>query len=53
MRPRFCNTGTTPEDDETAEPVIYLDATDTLHLAWLDRSETGTRLKYASAIWKK
>ena len=35
------------------DPVIYLDATDTLHIAWLERSESGTRLKYSSAIWKK
>ena len=36
-----------------AEPVIYLDAADTLHIAWLERSENGTRLKYTSAVWKK
>ena len=36
------------------DPVIYLDATDTLHIAWLERDANGaTRLKYASAIWKK
>ena len=36
------------------EPVIYLDSTDTLHIAWLERNENGgTRLKYSSATWKK
>jgi len=36
------------------DPVVYLDASDTLHMAWLERSEGGgTRLKYASAIRKK
>ena len=37
-----------------SDPVVYLDATDKLHVAWLERSEAGgTRLRYASATWKK
>ena len=37
-----------------SDPVIYLDASDRLHIAWLERSEAGaTRLKYSSAVWKK
>ena len=36
------------------DPVIYLDTSDRLHMDWLERSEGGgTRLRYASAIWKK
>jgi len=36
------------------DPVIYLDASDSLHIAWLERIEGGgTRLRYARAIWKK
>ncbi len=36
-----------------SDPVIQLDAAGTLHLAWLERTEAGgTRLKYASAVWK-
>jgi hypothetical protein len=36
------------------DPVMDLDATDTLHMAWLERNEDGgTRLKYTRAIWKK
>lgn len=36
------------------DPVIYLDASDRLHIAWLERVEGGgTRLKYTSATWKK
>ena len=36
------------------DPVIYLDASDKLHIAWLERVDGGgTRLKYASATWKK
>ncbi|MEW6133273.1 MAG: hypothetical protein AB1591_08940 [Pseudomonadota bacterium] len=37
-----------------SEPVIHLDADDTLHLAWLERTGTGgTRLRYARAVWKE
>lgn len=37
-----------------SDPVIHLDAADTLHLAWLERTESGgARLKYASAVWKE
>ena len=37
-----------------SDPVVYLDASDRLHVAWLERSEAGaTRLKYSSAVWKK
>lgn len=36
------------------EPVIHLDETGTLHLAWLERTEHGgTRLKYVNAVWKE
>jgi hypothetical protein len=36
-----------------SDPVIHLDAAGTLHLAWLEKTEAGgTRLKYASAVWK-
>ena len=37
-----------------SDPVIHLDESGRLHLAWLERTETGgTRLKYASAGWKE
>ena len=37
-----------------SDPVIHLDAAGTLHLAWLERTEAGgTRLKYASAVWRE
>lgn len=40
--------------DAQTDPVIYLDATDILHIAWLEKVEgRGTRLKYANASWKK
>ena len=36
------------------DPAIYLDESDRLHIAWLERSEGGgTRLKYSNATWKK
>ena len=36
-----------------SDPVMLLDAGGTLHLAWLEKTDTGgTRLKYASAVWK-
>lgn len=36
-----------------SDPVIHLDASGRLHLAWLERTEAGaTRLKYASAVWQ-
>ena len=36
-----------------SDPVIHLDAAGVLHLAWLERTEAGgTRLNYASAVWK-
>ena len=37
-----------------SDPVIYIDASDTLHIAWLEKViGGGTRLRYANAIWKK
>jgi hypothetical protein len=37
-----------------SDPVVFLDAAGILHLAWLERTEAGgTRLKYASAVWKE
>ena len=37
-----------------SDPVVYLDASDQLHVVWLERSEAGgTRLRYSSAGWKK
>jgi hypothetical protein len=39
---------------EQSDPVILLDAQGILHLAWLDRDDTGaTRLMHASAAWKE
>lgn len=36
------------------DPVIHLDASGRLHIAWLERTESGgTRLWYASAVWKE
>lgn len=36
-----------------SDAVIHLDAGGMLHVAWLERTEAGgTRLKYASAVWK-
>lgn len=36
-----------------SDPVIHFDAAGALHLAWLERNEAGgTRLMYASAVWK-
>ncbi|MHB8914567.1 MAG: hypothetical protein ACYC4K_01995 [Thiobacillus sp.] len=36
------------------DPVLYLDSLDKLHIAWLEKIDGGgTRLRYASAIWKK
>ncbi len=37
---------------EQSEPVATLDASGALHLAWLDRSADGTRVRYARAVWK-
>lgn len=35
------------------DPIIYLDDSDTLHIAWLERTEANTtKLKYANASWK-
>jgi hypothetical protein len=37
-----------------SDPVIHLDAAGMLHLAWLERTDSGgTRLKYASAVWRE
>ncbi len=36
-----------------SDPIMLLDAGGKLHLAWLEKTEAGgTRLKYASAVWK-
>ncbi len=36
-----------------SDPVILLDDSGTLHVAWLEKTDAGgTRLKYASAVWK-
>jgi hypothetical protein len=37
-----------------SDPVVHLDGSGTLHVAWLEKTESGgTRLKYASAVWKE
>lgn len=37
-----------------SDPVALLDAKGGLHLAWLEKNESGgTRLRYASAVWKE
>ena len=37
-----------------SDPVVYLDASNQLHVAWLERSEAGgTRLRYSSAVWQQ
>lgn len=36
-----------------SDPLLHVDAAGTLHAAWLERTEDGgTRLKYASAVWR-